>query len=73
MEHGIIFRSETVISDHLQEITLLNELKERVIADTVTGKIDVRDTIIPEHVCDDEYNIIYEDSKCEEENEDQNF
>ena len=66
-------RSETVISDHLQEITLLNELKERVIADTVTGKIDVRDTIIPEHVCDDEYNIIYEDSKCEEENYDQYF
>lgn len=57
----------------IKEITLLNELKERVIADTVTGKIDVRDTIIPEHVCDDEYNIIYEDSKCEEENEDQNF
>lgn len=57
----------------ITEITLLNELKERVIADTVTGKIDVRDTIIPEHVCDDEYNIIYEDSKCEEENEDQNF
>lgn len=48
----------------IKEITLLNELKERVIADTVTGKIDVRDTIIPEHVCDDEYNIIYEDSKC---------
>lgn len=57
----------------IKEITLLNELKERVIADTVTGKIDVRDTIIPEHVCDDEYNIIYEDSKCEEENEDQNL
>lgn len=57
----------------IKEITLLNELKEQVIADTVTGKIDVRDTIIPEHVCDDEYNIIYEDSKCEEENEDQNF
>jgi type I restriction enzyme S subunit len=57
----------------IKEITLLNELKERVIADTVTGKIDVRDTIIPEHVCDDEYNIIYEDSKCEDENEDQNF
>ena len=44
-----------------QSISVLQELKTRLIADTVTGKIDVRNIEIPE------YEFVGEESQAEEE------
>ena len=44
-----------------KSISVLQELKTRLIADTVTGKIDVRNIEIPE------YEFVGEDSQVEEE------
>ncbi len=37
-----------------KEIELLQELRTKVIADIVTGQIDVRDVVIPEYSCDED-------------------
>jgi len=44
-----------------RKIMLLQELKTRLIADTVTGKIDVRNIEIPD------YEFVREESQAEEE------
>ena len=64
----MLFRSEieehkikTVIDCLQQEIDVLKEFKKRLIADVVTGKIDVRGIEIPE------YDLVEEDSDGESE------
>ena len=56
-EHKI----KTVIDCLQQEIDVLKEFKKRLIADVVTGKIDVRGIEIPE------YDLVEEDSDGESE------
>ena len=40
---------EAIISTRIQQIAKLEELKTKLIADVVTGKIDVRGIEIPEY------------------------
>lgn len=63
-------KSEVVIDCLQRQIDVLKELKNRLIADVVTGKIDVRDIEIPEYeFTDDESDIIAdEDNETEEKN-----
>ena len=51
-----------------QQIQTMQELKKRLIADAVTGKIDVRDVTIPEHeyVEDEEFNNSGDDELLED-------
>ncbi len=39
---------DTLITNYEKQISELNELKTRLISDTVTGKIDVREIKIPD-------------------------
>lgn len=51
-----------ILEEHTKtRISILEELKSRIIADTVTGRIDVRNIEIPE------YEIMGEDNPVEEE------
>lgn len=45
---------EQLISATEKEITLLEELRTKIIADVVTGQIDVRDVVIPEYSHDED-------------------
>lgn len=49
-----LFQIDRAIEREYQSINYLHELKTRIIADTVTGKIDVRDVEIPEYEFTDE-------------------
>ena len=60
---------DTAISKLEEKITILQELKSRLIVDVVTGMIDVRSVVIPEYEFVEEEN----DSDIEDENtEDEN-
>lgn len=45
----IIDQVKKAIATLTEEISVLREYKVRLVADTVTGKIDVRDVEIPKH------------------------
>ena len=57
----IQIKSAKLIANIEKKIETLTELKNRLIADTVTGKIDVRNIEIPE------YEFVREESQAEEE------
>lgn len=40
---------ETAIENQKKQITILTELRDRIMLDVVTGQVDVRDEIIPEY------------------------
>lgn len=45
---------EAIIANYESQIEQLHEMKHRVISDVITGKIDVRDVVIPEYEFVDE-------------------
>ena len=62
-------RKESILTS---QITTMQELKARLIADVVTGKIDVRDVDIPEYEpVVEEAELADDDSAEEESPEDQ--
>lgn len=74
MEYIQAFREKTkkYVGILMQEISVLQELKTRLVADTVTGKIDVRDIEIPEYeFVDEDSDSDTDDNDGEEENEEQ--
>ena len=62
---------DLVIRNIQSQIEALNELKSRIIADTVTGKIDVRGIEIPEYEFVDEDTDADNEDDGEEETEEQ--
>lgn len=61
-----------MISIKESEIIELKELRMRLVADTVTGKIDVRDIEIPKfEFVDEDIDNNVDDANGEEENEEQ--
>ena len=57
-----------------REIALIEELRTRIIADVVTGQIDVRDVIIPDYdkeTIDEEDEIDTDSEDSDEESEDE--
>lgn len=63
---------DTAISKFEEKITILQELKSRLIVDVVTGMIDVRSVAIPEYeFVEEEIDSDIEDEITEEDSEDQ--
>ena len=63
---------DTAISKLEEKITILQELKSRLIVDVVTGMIDVRSVVIPEYeFVEEENDSDIEDENTEEDIEDQ--
>ncbi len=60
-----------LISNQKRQINSLVDLKNRLIADTVTGKIDVRNVEIPEYEFVDEIADADTDDNCEDESAEQ--
>lgn len=65
-------RIEEQIKSIETEIELLQELRTKIIADVVTGQIDVRDVVIPEYSCDEDTDSddVEDDEEEIEESED---
>ena len=55
-----------------KEMDLLQELRTKIIADVVTGQIDVRDVVVPDYSCDEDTDSddIEDDEEEIEESED---
>lgn len=55
-----------------KEIDLLEELRTKIIADVVTGQMDVRDVVMPDYICDEaaDFDDAEEDDEEIEESED---
>ena len=65
---GIVKAVDNIVADYEKQIEQLHEMKHRVILDVVTGKVDVRESLIPNY----EFVEEDEDSDSEEvENEDE--
>ena len=64
-------KTQTAIECLKKQIDLLNDLKTRLISDTVTGKIDVRGIEIPEYEFVDEDTDADNEDGGEEETEEQ--
>lgn len=60
----IVKSTNQIISDYELQIEQLHELKHRVVADAITGNVDVRNTVIPE------YKYMDEETDTETESED---
>lgn len=45
---------ENIITALEKEIELVEELKEKIIADVVTGKVDVRNVVVPDYIVEEE-------------------
>jgi type I restriction enzyme S subunit len=62
-----IFKLNSITSSTMNEISLLQEYLNRLIADVVTGKIDVRDVVVPENADDtsDAMDVIVEEEYVE--------
>ena len=64
-------RYDAAIEKLTEEVAVLEEYKNKIIADTVTGKIDVRSIEIPEYEFVDEYTDADNEDDGEEETEEQ--
>lgn len=62
---------DAAIEKLTEEVAVLEEYKNKIIADTVTGKIDVRSIEIPEYEFVDEYTDADNEDDGEEETEEQ--
>lgn len=52
-----VAKIDNVLPSFQKEIDLLREYRTRLIADVVTGQIDVRDVVIPEYIPEDDTEI----------------
>ena len=68
---GLNNKFDDTIKKLTEEVTVLEEYKNKIIADTVTGKIDVRGIDIPEYEFVDEYTDTENEGGGEEEIEEQ--
>lgn len=66
---NILQTIEKSINNNIKEILLVQEYKDRIIADVVTGKVDVRDIEVPVVIEDVEEEIIEEENEEIEEME----
>ncbi len=68
---GLNNKFDDTIKKLTEEVAVLEEYKNKIIADTVTGKIDVRGIDIPEYEFVDEYTDTENEGGGEEEIEEQ--
>jgi len=61
----MLVKHDVAIEKLTEEVAVLEEYKAKLIADVVTGKIDVRGIEIPEYEYEEEVGIDDEDEECE--------